>query len=347
MLRIFYSASDLATIQHDRYYHPDPHIMKRMTILALHSEGETIARIARLTGLNIKTVSRCLHRYMTGGLDAVYQYNKYKRRSELEDHCDTIEKDFDQNPPHTVNEARDRIEKLTGIRRSLTQVRQFLKKKGFRCLKTGSLPAKLDTEAQKEFLNNQLEPVISQAQDEEVSLFFMDAAHFVLGSFLCYLWSRVRFFVPTPSGRQRYNVLGAYNAITGVLEAITNTTYINSNTVCEMLQMLAKKYVGKKIVIVLDNAAYQRCKLVTNLAESLGIELMFLPSYSPNLNLIERYWKLLKKKILYNHYYKNFDDFKKAIDECLKNRNKKYKKELKSLMTFNFQSFENVPIHAV
>ncbi|MDR2642960.1 MAG: transposase [Planctomycetaceae bacterium] len=73
---------------------------------------------------------------------------------------------------------------------------------------------------------------------------------------------------------------------------------------------------------------------------------MFLPSYSPNFNLIERFWKFLKKKVLYNHYYENFDDFKNAIDACLKNCRKKYKNELKSLMTFNFQSFENLPIHA-
>ncbi|MDR2642959.1 MAG: helix-turn-helix domain-containing protein [Planctomycetaceae bacterium] len=71
MLRISISASDLATIQYERYYHSDPHIIKRMTILALHSEGETMARIAQLAGVNIKTVSRCLHSYQKGGLEAV------------------------------------------------------------------------------------------------------------------------------------------------------------------------------------------------------------------------------------------------------------------------------------
>jgi transposase len=99
---------------------------------------------------------------------------------------------------------------------------------------------------------------------------------------------------------------------------------------------------GRKIKIVLDNAAYQRCHLVQEFAKELGIELVFLPSYSPNLNLIERYWKFVKKKCLYNRYYENFESFCAAIENGVRQGTKQYHAELKTLMTMQFQSFENV-----
>lgn len=169
----------------------------------------------------------------------------------------------------------------------------------------------------------------------------MDAAHFVWGTgFLTSVWCVVRMFVRTSSGRKRHNVLGAYNAITKKLLTVVNDSYINSATVCEMLRLLRRTHVGEAITVVLDNAAYQRCKLVKNLAEELNITLLFLPSYSPNLNLIERLWKFVKKQSLNNIYYETFEDFKSGINACLKNIDKKYKLQIASLMTLKFQIFE-------
>jgi transposase len=164
----------------------------------------------------------------------------------------------------------------------------------------------------------------------------------VLGAFLGYLWSKFRVFIRTPSGRQRYNVLGAYNAITGAMATVTNTTYINSASVIELLNKLRQLHPGRSIKVVLDNAAYQRNYLVRWHAAILDIELVFLPSYSPNLNLIERYWKFVKKKSLYNRFHSNFESFVEAIDDCINNGNTKYAEELGTLMTLNFQSLENV-----
>lgn len=96
---------------------------------------------------------------------------------------------------------------------------------------------------------------------------------------------------------------------------------------------------GVPITLVLDNARYQRCKLVMAKAEELGIELLFLPPYSPNLNLIERLWKFVKKEVLYSKYYDNFEDFKQAITNCLRETETKHKKALDSLLTLKFQTF--------
>lgn len=153
-------------------------------------------------------------------------------------------------------------------------------------------------------------------------------------------------FVKAPSGRQRFNVLGALNALTHELVTVTNHTYINSESVCELLKQLAEGYTGVPITVVLDNARYQRCKKVQAFALELGIELLFLPPYSPNLNLIERLWKFVKKKCLYSVYYDNFDTFKEAITICLSKTDTEYKEELDTLLNPKFQTFDKVQVMA-
>ncbi len=151
-------------------------------------------------------------------------------------------------------------------------------------------------------------------------------------------------FIKSPSGRKRFNVLGALNAITHEVIIITNDTYINAESVCQLLHKLAALGWTIPITLVLDNARYQKCKLVQELADSLAIELLYLPSYSPNLNLIERLWKFVKKKCLYSKYYAEFSLFKTAITTCLESANGKHKKELDSLLTLRFQNFNQAQI---
>jgi transposase len=121
-------------------------------------------------------------------------------------------------------------------------------------------------------------------------------------------------------------------------------TYITSETVCELLRLLAGGHVGVPITIVLDNARYQRCTLVQSVAQSLGIELLFLPAYSPNLNLIERFWKFVKKQCLYSKYYPDHRCFQQAILTCIAQAPDKYQPELASLLTLKFQTFKAVQV---
>ena len=167
-------------------------------------------------------------------------------------------------------------------------------------------------------------------------------------------WERgcaLRIFWPRQetglSGRRRWNVLGAFNAVSGQLTTVANDGYITATTVCELLRKLSVQYAGRPIVIVLDNARYQRCKLVMDLAEELDIALQFLPSYSPNLNLIERLWKFTKKKCLYNMYYETFDEFVAGITDCLNRIETDYKSEIATLMKPNFQRLKNVSLLAL
>lgn len=173
---------------------------------------------------------------------------------------------------------------------------------------------------------------------------FIDAAHFVQAAFLGYIWYFKRLFIQTSSGRQRWNVLGALDAVSKKVHTFCNDSYINSESVCCFLKQLRTTYGSLPITIFLDNARYQRCKLVIDIAKSLNITLQFLPPYSPNLNLIERYWKFVKKKVLYSKYYETFDLFKKAINECIADSYTYNKSELISLLSWNFQLFKKVEL---
>jgi transposase len=174
----------------------------------------------------------------------------------------------------------------------------------------------------------------------------VDAAHFVMEPYLGFLWCFVRCFLPSAHGRKRYNVLGALDFTDKKLVTVCNDGYINADSVCELLRKLAKKNQGLSVKVVLDNASYQRCQKVQGCAASLGIELVFLPPYSPQFNLIERFWKFLKKECLYSKYYENFQSFKQAIDGVIENLSK-YKKVLDTLITPNFQDFSNVNVRTV
>jgi transposase len=174
----------------------------------------------------------------------------------------------------------------------------------------------------------------------------MDAAHFVFAPFLGHLWCFVRMFIKAPSGRKRFNVLGALHAISHEMVVITNTGYINAYSVCELLIKISQRYGSLPVSIVLDNARYQKCKLVQATANLFEIELLYLPAYSPNLNLIERMWKFVKRKCLYSKYYPDFESFTEAISQCLSKTNGYYKKELDSLLSIKFQTFTKSKIMA-
>jgi transposase len=158
---------------------------------------------------------------------------------------------------------------------------------------------------------------------------------------LRWLWCFARVLVRAPSGRPRFNVLGALHAITHELMTVTNDSYINPISVCTLLEKIAALGLCTPITLVMDNARDPRCRLVLERARQLGIELLFLPPYSPNLNLIERLWRFVRKECLYNTYYEHFDPFKQAISQCLTETTGRHQTALNRLLTLEFQTFES------
>jgi hypothetical protein len=201
-------------------------------------------------------------------------------------------------------------------------------------------------QTQADFHDTKLKPLLDAAVAGQGHVFFVDAAHFVFGTFLCCLWSFTRIFVRAASGRQRFNVLGAWDAVTRQLIAVTNTTVVNTETMGELLRKIAGAGLTGPITLVLDNARYQRNAVVETAATQLGITLVFLPSYSPNLNLIERLWKFTKRQALYGRYHPTFGEFQSAIVQTLDGLSTTHASQLASLMTLIFQQFKDVSLMA-
>lgn len=186
--------------------------------------------------------------------------------------------------------------------------------------------------------------MLNQARTGQRQVYFVDAAHFVYGAFLAVVWCFRRTFIKTPSGRQRLNVLGAINAVTRQFVSVVNQTYVNGQSVCDLLDKLRALHPIDPLTIVLDNARYQHCKLVLAHAAARGITLLFLPPYSPNLNLIERLWKFIKKDCLNGRYYPTHQQFQAAVLNSLDAINTRHRDALATTLTLNFQMFDQVQL---
>jgi transposase len=343
MIQIEFTADQRATLQHERFHYPDPRVQRKMEVVWLKCCDLPHTDIAKIAGVNPRTVQRVLNEFKAGGMERLKENHYAGQTSELNEHAGSLKEYFEKHPPNTVKEAQHVIEQQTGVRREETQVRAFLHRIGMKCRRMGVVPGKLtetQQEEQRRFLEKELNPRLNEAENGTRIVFFVDAVHFVHGAFLGMLWCFVRMFVRSPSGRKRLNVLGAIDYVTKQLVTVMNTTYITSTTVCELLKTLRAQFPNVPITLVLDNARYQKCILVQTMAAALNIELLYLPAYSPNLNLIERLWKHVKKKCLNGKYYATFAEFEAAITNCLQTLHAPNHHELDTLITRNFQLFD-------
>ena len=352
MIIIEFTQEDIDALYYERYHNPDPKVQKRMEVLYLKSQGLQHKEICRLCRISKTTLVTYLNKYRDGGIERLKEFEYQGPTSKLDEHGPMLREYFEKHPPRTATEAQKAIKDLTGIERSPTQVRAFMKRLGMKYQKVGYVPggkaATPEKQAEQEaFKTQELEPRLEEAKAGKRVVLFMDAAHFVHGAVLAAVWCFTRLFIPSPSGRKRFNVLGAVNAVTKEILTFTNETYINAESVCELLVQISRRYGQVPITIVMDNARYQKCKLVWAYAKVLNIELLYLPSYSPHLNLIERLWRFVRKECLYAKYYEKFADFKQAIETCIETADTENKDQLETLLSWNFQSFEKVQISTV
>jgi len=342
--KIIFTDEQIRELKKEKEYNPIPYVRRRCEAVWLKSQGFKNKEIEKIVGITHGTVSNYLKLYRNGYIQALKSIHYKGQPGRLHAYSGQIKDSPEKQPVSPINEAKARIKEITGSELSLTQVKYFMDNLGFKRRKVKQISDKADAEKQEIFKKKELEPLIEKAVNKEIYLFFADAAHFVLRPFLGFIYCLASVFIKSSAGRKRYNVLGAVNAITKEITAVTNSDYINSFSVCELMDTLKIQYIDLPIYIIFDNARYQKNHFVMNYAESLGITLIRLPPYSPNLNLIERFWKFIKKKVLYNVYYKDFSGFVNAVNRCISKSNSEYKEEMNSLLTLNFQHFNNTKI---
>ena len=183
---------------------------------------------------------------------------------------------------------------------------------------------------------------MEKAKSGDIALLFLDASHFVMGcDFLGHIYGKTRRLVRTFSGRQRYNVLGALDYVSKKVHTVTNDTYITATEVCTMLRQVASEYKDRPVHLILDNARYQKCASVQELAGKLGIALEYIPPYSPNLNLIERIWKFVKGE-LSSKYYGDFESFQGKIDSTISSISGSNKTKIDKLIGKGVQLYQDL-----
>lgn len=321
-------------------------IVKRLLSLFLLCVGVDIDVITKFTGYKRRSIYYLKRKIKDRKYDELLVIKGGRgRKSSIAGIENAIIERIEKENYHTLREIADMIERDFGIKNvSVRAVSKLLKKNGYKKLKSGSLPAKADVKKQREVYDTVLKPLMDKAMDAKnnVVLLFMDASHFVIGcDFLGSIYCKVRRFQTTFSGRNRYNVLGVINYCTKKVHTITNDTYITATEICQMLNLISSIYTGKEIHIVLDNARYQKCKAVTELAKKLNIVLEYIPPYSPNLNLIERLWKFVKSELRKKHYT-DFADFKKKIDKIISDTETKHYDKVCSLIGEKVQLFDEM-----
>lgn len=151
MIKINFTEEEKAALHHERFNHPHPRVQLKMEALYLKSQRLAHKEITHLTGIDENTLRTYLTQYLEGGIERLKEINFYRPTSKLVEYKDSIENYFRENPPATINEAIAKIEELTGIKRSPTQVRKFLKSLGMKPRKVGMIPSKAEPQEQERF----------------------------------------------------------------------------------------------------------------------------------------------------------------------------------------------------
>lgn len=243
---------------------------------------------------------------------------------------------------HTAGQVIAWVEEQFKVSYSLRGMQTLLKRLGFTYKKNRLMPGKADPEAQRQFV--QWFETLRAELGPHDRIFFGDAAHVKHNAEAGYSWSAIAepHLTPTNSGRQRYNVLGVYCTQTHEHLFILTEDNINQETMIDLLQQLRAKHPPQaKIYLVLDNASYNKAIRVREQAEASQIVLKFQPPYSPNLNLIERLWKFMRKKFCKDKYRSTFAQFESQLDGFFA-RLDEYRNELSTLLTENFELLPSV-----
>jgi transposase len=216
------------------------------------------------------------------------------------------------------------VKSIYGVTYSVSGMRHWLKRHAFSYKKPSLVPGKANEEQQRQWIAEYEK--LKQGLSNEETICFMDGVHPTHNTQLAYGWIKKGFRkeICANSGRSRINLSGAIDLISKKLHIQEDKT-LNAESTIEFLKKIESAYPAKlKIHLFSDNARYYKNKAVTIYLKESKIKLHFLPPYSPNLNPIERLWKLMRERVLYNTYYEHFEEFKSAIFgflECISNLN--------------------------
>src|SRR5450830_866437 len=337
----FLTSSERASLKSAHSIERDRKIGDRMKVVLLADQGESLAMIAKFLLIDEQTARRHLKDYFDndklGGSSGGSQGKLRPAQTEK------LKSLLAAGDVPTAKAAVEKVKSLFGIKFSISGMTDWLKRSRFSFKKSQPEPAKANPQAQAEFIDTYR--TLNDALPEGEAVFFLDAAHPTMATKLGYSWSikGERKIVATTVGKKRVNIIGTLNAKTLKLVTTFPET-VNSQTLAEHFSRLRRSYPRAKfstLNIILDQGSYCVSKATQSEAVRLGITLWHLPPYSPNLNLIERAWKVMNEKVRDNVYFPDAQTFTCAIKNFFQHDWHKLSRSLSSRFTDNFQTFQN------
>jgi len=348
MLQLEISKAEILRVSYEIIHCKCPWSRRRMLVILLKHLGLAHGRISELSHCHPNSVTTYIRRFSDHGPEGLLSDGRHGPEPGFAGLEEELMEALSDGPVESSAHAASLMEGVCGWLVSCSTALRWMRALGMRFRKPVAVPAKADAQAQAGFLAMVLLPLLQRAALGRCKVFFMDAAHFLHGPSTAACWSFARAVVKAPSGRKRHNVLAALDPVSMQVAAVTEAAYVNAKTVITLMQELRLANHGKRLHMVLDNARYQRCELVFQAARKLRIHLTYLPPYSPNLNLIERFWKLLRKRALNNRHHETFAQHRKAIDDFIIEVNAgRHQQEMNALITPNFQQFQDSQIAVV
>jgi transposase len=293
--------------------------------------------VAEALMIDRETVRNHYKRYRKGVLPALQKFEAGGSESFLNElQKQALDQHLHKNLYLTAKEIAHYVEQTWGVSYSESGITQLLYRMGYVYKKPKLVPGKADAGKQRAFV--QCYEALKANKAPEDPIYFMDATHPHHNPVAGYRWIKrgQDREIRSNTGWQRLNINGAINTVS--LQAIVRyDDTINAQSTIQLFQQIEAHHpTAAWIHIICDNARYYRSQLISDYLNDSKIKLVFLPPYAPNLNLIERYWKFFKKKILYGRYYETFSLFKSTC-EAFFTALDQYKAELRTLLTDNFQ----------
>jgi transposase len=314
----------------------DKRTADRIKTILLINKGFTYKQIEEILLLDERTINRYKNLYKNEGIDGLVANNYQGARYKLSDEqIDILKRELNEDIYANSEAICDFIWKRFKVKYTPQGMVQTLHRLGFSYKKAAAVPGKLNEEEQKKFVKRYKRRFLKQKEGEKV--YFMDGCHPTFCNRIGYGWIEQgkSFQIKTTDGRKRLNLLGAYNP-KDAEPLVREYHTLNAETTKEFLVELRRQNNDVKLYVICDNVPYQHSKIVKAAAKELNIHLLYLPPYSPNLNLIERYWGFLKRKVLTNVYFDSFEVFRKKILTFAQDRSYSLRNELKAYIPEKF-----------
>jgi transposase len=337
-MELSFTPTELETLKKLQYHTSDRSTYQKLTTLIMLHNNFSQELAAEILGVDRSTINRHYNSYKVSKDFNSYIATHYKPCLGLlsEEQLAAVSTYVVDNLCKESLQVKGFIEQTYGIKYSISGVIALLHRLDFVYKKTKLVPSKADIAKQEAFVETFRALETSLPQDEVI--LFADGVHPQHNTEASYAWiaKGKEKEILSNTGRTRVNINGAINPHNPTEVVAYECETIDAITSIEFLKQVEKRYEHKTCIhLFVDNARYNHSKLVQAYIETSKITMHFLPAYSPNLNPIERLWKLMKKEIIKSNYIEKVADFKEKIKLFFENI-ETYEEKLKTLINTKF-----------